>query len=49
MYGTIHMYGIVHVTVHDNVHIYGTMTWHNPECPKYFLFDGHDLLSVFIK
>ena len=24
MYGTIHMYSIVH----DNVHIYGTMTWH---------------------
>ena len=28
MYGTIHMYGIVYVTVHDTVHIYGSMTWH---------------------
>ena len=28
MYGIIHIYGIVYVTVHDTVHIYGTMMWH---------------------
>ena len=25
---TVHMYGTVHVTVHDIVQTYGTMTWH---------------------
>ena len=28
MYGTIHMNGTIYITVHDNVHIYGTMTWY---------------------
>ena len=28
MYGTIHVYGTVYVTVHDTVHIDGSMTWH---------------------
>ena len=28
MYGTIHGYGTVYVTVHDTVHIDGSMMWH---------------------
>ena len=28
MYGTIHMYSTVHVTVHDTIHIYGSITWY---------------------
>ena len=28
MYGIILMYGTVYVTVHDTVHIDGSMTWH---------------------
>ena len=28
MYGTINMNGTVYVTVHDTVHIDGSMTWH---------------------
>ena len=28
MYGTIYMYGTVYVTVHDTVHIDGSMMWH---------------------
>ena len=28
MYVTIHGYGTVYVTVHDTVHIDGSMTWH---------------------
>ena len=30
MYGTIHMCGTVYVTVHDTVHIDGSMMWHWP-------------------
>ncbi|GAY65513.1 hypothetical protein CUMW_241710 [Citrus unshiu] len=29
MYGTIHVYGTVYVTVHDTVHIEGSMMWHS--------------------
>ena len=29
MYGTIHMYGIVYVTVHDTVHIDESMRCHD--------------------
>ena len=30
MYGTIHVYNTVYVTVHSTVHIDGLMTWHWP-------------------
>ena len=30
MYGTIHVYGTVYVTVYDTVHIDGSMMWHWP-------------------
>lgn len=30
MYGTIHVYGTVWITVHDTVHIDGSMMWHWP-------------------
>ena len=36
MYGTIHMYSTIYITVHDTVHIdgsmiwHGSMTWHGP-------------------
>ena len=30
MYGTIYVYGIVYVTVHDTIHIDGSMTWYWP-------------------
>ena len=26
--GIVHMYGTIYVTVHDTVHIYGTIMWH---------------------
>ena len=30
MYGTIHVYGIVYVTVQDTIHIDGLMRCHDP-------------------
>ena len=45
MYGTIHVYNTVYVTVHSTVHIDGLMTWHWPMM-WHWLMRCHDPIGL---